>query len=351
MKMLLLAIMMAMLTACSSDESSSGPDEPCFTPPEGCAVAWIAETCRCYATIQEAITRAESGQTAIIAAGTFFEPIVVDRPIVLLGMGVGRTILMGVDDETGNIVSIRSSNGASLASMTIHNPYNGTAVFAYDTVTANLRIQACEIIGEVVDFSTGMLFEGCTVRATGGRASIAYYGYGFDTTIRGNDIQSSFIAYSFVGMGGLRHVVEGNSLTGYSWTVELHAADGVNLLSNTITETSGNYGTCVFLSGDARGPSLIAGNGFARSGPGYDIGCFMGSDQRMVTIDQPGAAIDPDCSFTATAAMENQAGAKMDWQAIAAAKKQEMIRRNADGPPAPAVTSAGQDQPLAAVVR
>lgn len=72
-----------------------------------------------YSTIQEAINANETldGQTIFVYPGTFFENVVVNKSISLIGAGSGSTIIDG--NGTGNVVAI--SDNVTLSGFTVRN--------------------------------------------------------------------------------------------------------------------------------------------------------------------------------------------------------------------------------------
>jgi len=76
-----------------------------------------------YATIQEAIDAAVSGETITVASGVYHEHIGVDKPLTLRGEGCNTTIIDG-DEEKRVIVLIRSGQ-VELSGFTIRNGAGG----------------------------------------------------------------------------------------------------------------------------------------------------------------------------------------------------------------------------------
>jgi parallel beta-helix repeat protein len=78
-----------------------------------------------YPTIQEAINNAVSGDTILVKAGTYYEHVVVNRSITLVGEDANTTIIDG--NKTGPVVLV-TANGVNLAGFTIRAGQNAHPV-------------------------------------------------------------------------------------------------------------------------------------------------------------------------------------------------------------------------------
>ena len=76
-----------------------------------------------YSSIQDAINANETldGQTIFVDAGTYYESVVVNKSISLIGAGNGSTIIDA--NGTGNAVDI--SNNVTLGGFTLRNGGDG----------------------------------------------------------------------------------------------------------------------------------------------------------------------------------------------------------------------------------
>ena len=72
-------------------------------------------------TIQEAINNAIDGDTVFVKAGTYFEHVIVNKPVTLVGEDVTTTIIDG--SETGRVIDIVSDN-VSVAGFTVQRSGN-----------------------------------------------------------------------------------------------------------------------------------------------------------------------------------------------------------------------------------
>jgi parallel beta-helix repeat protein len=76
---------------------------------------WVPDN---YTTIQEAINMANEGETILVEAGTYYEHVIVNKPLSLVGENKQDTIIDGSGAET--IVNIIASN-ITLSGFTIQN--------------------------------------------------------------------------------------------------------------------------------------------------------------------------------------------------------------------------------------
>jgi len=71
-----------------------------------------------FPTIQEAINNAADGDTVFVKAGTYYEHLVVNRTISLVGEDVSATIIDG--NDTGHVIHVISSN-VNITGFTVRN--------------------------------------------------------------------------------------------------------------------------------------------------------------------------------------------------------------------------------------
>jgi parallel beta-helix repeat protein len=94
-----------------------------------------------YPTIQEAINKANPGDTIFIKEGTYFENIVVNKSVSIVGEKVNTTIIDG--QSLGDVMKVIASN-TSIINVTIQNSekaYTYSGVFL--NKVENLTIQNC----------------------------------------------------------------------------------------------------------------------------------------------------------------------------------------------------------------
>ncbi len=171
-----------------------------------------------YATIQGGVDAASSGDTVLVAAGTYPESIVVDKTLALISeSGAGATTI----DATGAEVGVEIDGGASnslLQGFTVRGAATRGGVLSNaagviirsNTIEENYTLHGG---GGLLVHSMGtVLIEGNTVRANhGGKgaAAIDLLSSGV-ATIRGNRFEQNIGGYYLAWLEGLHVVFEGN---------------------------------------------------------------------------------------------------------------------------------------------
>lgn len=122
-----------------------------------------------FASIQEAINKAENGSTIHIPSGTYLEHIVINKTISLVGENASTTIIDGEND--GTVVKITADN-VSITGFTIQNSgwgwtKNGIYVHHADNckIKNNLLFQNCQNIR--LNYSRRSTVKGNTINGDG----------------------------------------------------------------------------------------------------------------------------------------------------------------------------------------
>lgn len=141
-----------------------------------------------YSTIQEAINEASDGDTVFVRAGTYYEQVIVNKAVSLVGENVSTTIVDG--GGSGNVFTVNKNN-VSITSFTIRN--SGTTLG-----NAGLRldnVSLCSISGNSVrDNFAGVWLEESSenlIVANGITANVddgIVFNYSHNNTISGNHI-------------------------------------------------------------------------------------------------------------------------------------------------------------------
>ena len=105
-------------------------------------------------TIQAAISKASTGDTIKVAAGTYIEQIVIDRNLTLKGAGVGSTtiqapaVLVNDPDGAKTIVLFTGPITAEFSGFTVQGPVNGLnfGIYVRDGATTNIHDNAIKDI-------------------------------------------------------------------------------------------------------------------------------------------------------------------------------------------------------------
>lgn len=77
-----------------------------------------------YPTIQEAINAASDGDTVLVAAGTYYENVVINKTIVLIGEGRDVTF---IDASGGTAITVKA-NGVVMEVFTTKNTFFGPSI-------------------------------------------------------------------------------------------------------------------------------------------------------------------------------------------------------------------------------
>jgi nitrous oxidase accessory protein NosD len=100
-----------------------------------------------YATIQEAInaTQTVDGNTITVDAGTYYEHVIVDKRLKLVGAGQGLTIVDG--NGTGSVISVSASD-SRVSGFTVQNGLWGVCLdHVQDASVDNNIVLSCSSFG------------------------------------------------------------------------------------------------------------------------------------------------------------------------------------------------------------
>jgi len=196
-------------------------------------------------TIQEAINRASPGDTILVAAGTYFERIKVNKTVTLIGESAQTTIIDG--NKQGIIVNITASN-VQIMNFTIQNggSYAGIWVEAPNAQNA----AGVKIKGNVLSANyLGVLFSRCIFCEISENKFLKNQ-YAIRTTFSSfNTIQKNFINASiFYGMHlhsySENNTIKFNTLLSNKYGILLDYSKNNYLFGNTIQAqtTQNGYG-------------------------------------------------------------------------------------------------------------
>jgi parallel beta-helix repeat protein len=194
-----------------------------------------------FDNIQEAINNASSGDTVFVHIGTYYEHVVINKTITLVGEDNNFTIIDG--NETNNVIRI-SANNVTVKSFTVRKsgmyPYSGILV---DHSTGNV------IINNKVIYN----YEGISLL------------YSSSNVVCGNTILSNYDGIYFYSSSS--NVVSGNTIFSSNY-------DGIDLYYSSSNVVSGN----VILHNNFAGISLlysssnvVCGNTILSNYPGIDL--------------------------------------------------------------------------------
>ena len=129
--------------------------------------------------IQGAVNAAESNDDINVAAGTYYENVVVNKSVDILGSGSDKTIVDG--NKTGSVFTIDPGVTTTLANMSITNgsAYEGGGIYNVGVLT----VENCNIANNSAEYGGGIAnYYGSTVNMIGGSITnnSAEYGGGID---------------------------------------------------------------------------------------------------------------------------------------------------------------------------
>ncbi len=214
-----------------------------------------------YPTIQEAINNANEGDTIFVSSGIYYENIVVNKTVSLVGENRSTTIIDG--NGFGTVLSL-TANNVTISGFTIQNHwyYYGIKVYSVDnriinnTITWNsysIMLVASNhnnISGNKItnsQYGIGLGFEGpCDANIISDNviANNSQYGVGLWSWSKNNRIISNVFEKSAWGIGlrnSISNEIKDNVITNSTTAIEL----GWNSDDNTVwlnTVTNNNIG-------------------------------------------------------------------------------------------------------------
>jgi len=198
-----------------------------------------------FHTIQEAINSPDvkDGDTIFVRIGTYYEHVLVNKSVSLIGEDRDLTIIDG-GNGTGNGISIVAANNVSIQGFTIKRsglrPYSGIFIdhssgtdISHNTITNNYY-------GISLYLSTNNVVSGNTI------SSNNYDGISFSSSgnnlVLGNTITNNYYGISFYS--STNNLVLGNTITNNNGGISFYSFGNNLVLGNTITN---NYYGMYFL--------------------------------------------------------------------------------------------------------
>lgn len=172
-----------------------------------------------YPTIQEAVYNASLGDTIMVRAGTYYENLIVNQTVTLIGENKATTIIDG--SGTDNVVTLNNTS-ITLSGFTIRNGKDFSGIEAPHF--GNHQIFNNKLINNA--FGINLLF-------TSGNTVI-------DNTLIDNDIVGINIASSSTNNVSSNHVSQS------AFGIKLEGSDNNFIVGNTVSDTS--YGIYMYSS-------------------------------------------------------------------------------------------------------
>lgn len=170
-----------------------------------------------YATIQEAINNANEGDTIFVNAGLYYEHVVVNKTISLIGEDRSTTIVDG--NGSGTVIECRDVTNVTISGFTIRNGEKGLDL----TYSSSCQVADNQIINHIV----------CGI--TGGGIHFA------DNLILNNIISNCGSDGIRLGTGAQRVLIKGNVIVNVShwWALVIDDSWEINVEENDISNTLG----------------------------------------------------------------------------------------------------------------
>ena len=114
-----------------------------------------------FTSIQNAIDNASSGDTIYVYNGTYYEALIIDKSIKLIGEGNGKTIInynKHVNTDQVNIILVNADN-CKIKGLTILNTNESTNVNAINVLSSNNIIEENMISYAYRDIQLYSLFQ------------------------------------------------------------------------------------------------------------------------------------------------------------------------------------------------
>jgi len=210
-------------------------------------------------TIQEGINNASTGDTVYVFNGTYFENIIIDKTLTLIGENKINTIING--NGYGNVLSVNENN-TIIKSFTIKNAgnppssYSGILINSNNNQITNNIITNNQVYGiNILSVSTNTI-ENNTIKNNGEGIRLYsstmntilnnsiknnYFGirnwYGFQNNISNNDISSNN-NYGIFFKQCFHDTIINNSISDSSYGIRLWNGSQVIITGNHIIENS-----------------------------------------------------------------------------------------------------------------
>jgi len=91
-----------------------------------------------YSSIQEAVNNAEVGDTVFVKAGTYYEALVIETSIFLVGEDAATTVIDGSSNPVTNVVQVEADN-VTVSGFTIRNS-GGVKYYEKAGVTSSFQV-------------------------------------------------------------------------------------------------------------------------------------------------------------------------------------------------------------------
>ncbi len=168
-----------------------------------------------FTTIQEAINNATDGATVLVLAGTYYEHIVVNKTLSLIGENCATTVVDG--NETGVVINV-TRNNVTISGLTVQR--SGSAYWQDGGIILD-NVWNCRIMTNII---TGNPFAGI------------YLYNSSECEVIENQITENAGVGITTGYGGGSHIISMNNITRNGWSaITLNEADNNAIQWNNMT--------------------------------------------------------------------------------------------------------------------
>jgi parallel beta-helix repeat protein len=222
-----------------------------------------------FDTINEAINNANPYDAIFVGFGRYFENVVIDKPLTLIGEDIEKTVIHGTGSGRGiyingqsdvtiqnlNItgfhygIHIRYSSSITVSSNTIlDNNYGIVLTISENTAITENTVSLSDLWGIYLSSSSGNTVAENTV--TGGQYGIQLDNSGDNTLIGNTFTEVANRGITLSSSGG--NTVTGNMVTGSQYGINIGHSEGLTVTFNTVIDS----GIDLYYSGD----STLIGN-------------------------------------------------------------------------------------------
>jgi len=232
-----------------------------------------------YTHIQDAIDNASSGDTIFVFNGIYYENVVVNKTISLIGEGRNGTIIDG--GGSGNVISVEA-DGAAIEGFTIMHGeigiclhYSNNCIITGNTISNSYwrdgisvaSSSNCTIVGNTIcnnpNGTTLINSNNCTI--TGNLINNNYIGiwmwYSSNFTISGNNISNNN-GRGIDIVDSISCIITGNNISNNWAGIDLWGSTNNNLIYNNYFNNTNNaydYGNNIWNISKAPGTNIIGG--------------------------------------------------------------------------------------------